>query len=154
MNSDPSLIRLHLALSITILLLLTSSYSALAQGISDIATSHIEANVPAQKDFHAFLKRDLEAFFRSSNADRVEYQLLRDDPTQAGIAYPKFYAWVEIFSGNRLLQEGAVRLAAIEKARFEVTQFVSQEGVNRDPQVLAPIFPAALIPLILEKAEE
>jgi hypothetical protein len=145
--------RLRSVLSISILLLLTSSYSALAQGISDIATSHIEANVPAQKDFHSFLKRDLGAFFRSSNADRVEYQL-RDGPTQSGIAYPKFYAWVEIFFGSGLLQEGAVRLEPIEKARFEVTHFVSQEDITRDPQVLAPIFPAALIPLILEKAEE
>lgn len=82
----------------------------------------------------------------------MEYQLLRNSPTQSGIAYPKFYAWVKVFSGSELLQEGAVHLAAIEKIRFEVTRFVSKEDITHDPQPLAHIFPAPLIPLILEKA--
>jgi hypothetical protein len=126
----------------------------LGQDLSDVAGSHIEANVPTQKDFDPFLKRDLAAFFhRSSTAPiRVEYQLLREGPTQTGIAYPKFYAWVKVFSGSRLSQEGAVRLAAIDKARFEVTQFVPKSDVARDPQALSRIFPAALIPSILEKS--
>ena len=136
------------------LLLLTTCTLCLGQGLSDVADSHIEANVPAQKDFDPFLKRDLAAFFRESSTApmRVEYQLLREGPTQTGIAYPKFYAWVKVFSGSRLSQEGAVRLAAIDKARFEVTQFVPKSDVTRDPQALARIFPAALIPSILEKS--
>jgi hypothetical protein len=139
---------------VALLLLLTTCTLCVGQDLSDIAESHIKANVPAQKDFDPFLKRDLTAFFRQSSTTpiRVEYQLLREGPTQTGIAYPKFYAWVKVFSGSRLSKEGAVRLAAIDKARFEVTQFVPKAEAASDPQALARVFPAALIPLILEKS--
>ena len=125
-----------------------------AQNLSDVAASHIEANVPAAKDFDTFLKRDLETSFRESNAEpvRVAYQFLRDGPTQSGVAYPKFYAWVRIVAGDRPSREGAVRVAAIDKVRFEVTDFVSKADIARDPDALPRIFPAALIPTILQMA--
>ncbi|MDA0339877.1 MAG: hypothetical protein O2910_08615 [Proteobacteria bacterium] len=61
-----------------------------------ISQSHIDANVPSSKDFDAFFRRDLEAYFTlPPNYDvKLEYELLRDGPTQTGLAFPKFYAWV------------------------------------------------------------
>src|SRR5690242_21832060 len=63
---------------------------------TSLALSHIEAHVPSEREFDAFLTRDLEHYFTTKEKKNVTvtYELLRDMPTQTGIAYPKFYAWV------------------------------------------------------------
>ncbi len=73
--------------------------AAVREGILAIEQSHIDGNVPAPKDFQSFLIRDLQKHFSSllKKKVRVEYELLRDGPTQVGIAYPKYYAWVKIY---------------------------------------------------------
>ena len=61
-------------------------------GSSGIAESHINANVPRSQDFDAYMKRDLASFLcKGAHECRVEYQMLREGPTQTGISYPKFY---------------------------------------------------------------
>ena len=90
----------------------------------DIQRSHIEANVPGPGEFEKLLKRDLASYFAQARKKKnlpVEFELLRDGPTQSGVSYPKFYAWVRIAGGKSPEDRGAVRLAAIEKKRFEVT---------------------------------
>jgi hypothetical protein len=88
--------------------------------LSGIRESHISANVPDQTQFSVILTRDLNSYFSQklgSQAD-VKYQLLRDQPTQSGVAFPKFYAWVTValLPSERKIEEGAVRLAAREQA--------------------------------------
>ena len=126
---------------------------ALAQ--VDVQRSHIEANVPVPADFERTLQRDLLAFVgtRGSNASRVQYKLLRDAPTQSGTAYPKFYAWVKVYAADKLASEGAVRVEAIDRARFEVTHFLDTSAIRKEPQALNSIFPAALVPVILQQAK-
>jgi hypothetical protein len=133
------MMKLSIAIS---MLLLASVGIACAQGES-IAESHIRANVPDAKDFAKFLKRDLEQYFKAvkQKTVTVEYELLRNGPTQSGIAYPKFYAWVTVRDGATVLDQGAVRVAAIEKKRFEVTHFVSEADIKREPAALDEIFP-------------
>ena len=41
-------------------------------------------------------------------------------------------------------RQGAVRVAAIEKKRFEVTDFVSEEAILKDFDQLYAVFPAAV----------
>jgi hypothetical protein len=119
-----------------------------------IADSHIKANVPDEKDFRNFLIRDLQSYFKDmlKKTVRAEYELLRDAPTQSGVAYPKFYAWVKIFEDSRLIDEGAVRLAAIEKKHFEVTDYLSKRDIEEKPAVLERIFPRALVEFIKKRA--
>jgi hypothetical protein len=105
---------------ITILLILVNSSTVTCQSPMDfIADSHIRANVPDEKDFDNFLRRDLAAHFKELKKKEVvvEYELLRGGPTQSGTAFPKFYAWVRVKENGNLLEEGAVRIAAIEKKR-------------------------------------
>lgn len=111
--------------------------------IDDIAESHVRANVPDGKDFDSFLKRDLAAYFKGERKGTiaVEYELLRDGPTQTGISFPKFYAWVKAREDGRLFAEGAARLAAVEKKRFGVTDFLSREDAARDPEGIYRVFP-------------
>ena len=111
-----------------------------------IQKSHIEGNVPDKADFGIFMKRDLKAYF-SSYGDNItiKYQLLRNGPTQSGVSYPKYYVWVQVIEGAKIVQEGAARVAAIEKKRFEVFDFISKSSLQKRPGSAAQVFPAALL---------
>ena len=134
-------------------LLCLFSLPALSQ--SALQASHIEANVPPPESFEPFLRRDLLTFFNASGAatvTRVEFKLLRDGPTQTGIAYPKYYLWVKVFAGLAIQQEGAARVAAIDRKRFEVTDFMSKAQVRSAPAEVGSVFPAALVSTIISLA--
>lgn len=134
-------------------LLLLAAPSVHAQ--SDLQRSHIEANVPPPAEFERLLQRDLLLFFKQStgsNVSSVEVQPLRSGPTQSGVSYPEFYLWVKVFAGSALQQAGAVRVAAIERTRFDVTDYLSAADIKRDPNAVGSVFPAALVPAIQERA--
>jgi hypothetical protein len=104
--------------------------------LRDAQQSHIDENVPAPPDFDKFLRRDLAAYFAQERKRKdlpLELELLRDGPTQSGVAYPKFYVWVRIAGGKTPADRGAVRVAAIEKKRFEVTDFLSEQNIGTEP---------------------
>ena len=116
-----------------------------------IANSHIEANVPASSQFSSLLTRDLQSYFQ---APRVDFELLRQGPTQTGISYPKYYLWVRVRnSSGSLSSEGAVRVAAIDQVRFEVTNFLSAQEIRVTPAVVEQIFPRPLIESIQSHAK-
>ena len=125
---------------------------AVGQSITD---SHVQAHVPDAKDFRAYFIRDASAYLTKKAGKPVaaDYELLRDGPTQSGVAYPKFYAWVRATDGDkRLVFEGAMRLAAIEKKRFEVTDFLTKQEIVAAPTRIEEMFPRLLLPKIREKA--
>lgn len=113
-----------------------------------IQRSHIEGNVPPPEQFDATLRRDLSSYFSTQT---VSYELLREGPTQSGVSYPKYYLWVKATRQNETVV-GAVRVAAIDKARFEVTDFLPSERIRSDPNQVQQIFPALLVPSILARA--
>src|SRR4051794_22699849 len=96
--------------------------------MDDIARSHVDAYVPPPDKFQPLLRRDLALYFRKSKTEKVtvEPEMLRDGPTQSGLSFPKFYVWARVFTGGRLREEGAVRLAAVEGKRFDVTDYLSK----------------------------
>jgi len=55
--------------------------------------------------------------------------LLRNVPTQSGVSLPKFYAWVQVFSEQSLLFEGAGR--DVRRARVEVQARRLRGGFRR-----------------------
>jgi hypothetical protein len=139
---------------ILVLILLSASISVLAQDpLQELQRSHIEANVPDPDVFETYLRRDLSAYFSVSGngSDNLKFVMLRDGPTQSGVAYPKFYLWA-IVHRSSTQTAGAVRVEAIDKTRFEVTSFVTSSEIRKDPAILEPIFPSALIPSIIERA--
>jgi hypothetical protein len=117
--------------------------------LETVANSHVDGNVPAASDFDTLLKRDLETYFsqKSGKNIAVQYQALRDSPTQSGVAFPKFYFWVTVreAASKDKLAEGAVRVAAVNKSSFDVTDFVSIEAIRKRPDILRTIFPLAVI---------
>jgi hypothetical protein len=119
-----------------------------------IADSHISANVPANAgDFDRFLKRDLQAYFLHSTGQPgdVEYSLLRDVPTQVGVADPKFYVWVRVSADAGATTEGAARVAAVERDHFEVLRFLTDAEMRADPALVRRIFPGPVYDRITEK---
>ena len=124
---------------------------------SSLQLSHIEAHVPEEKLFSQLLTCDLLAYFKANvdpAATTLEFRFLRDAPTQSGVSYPKFYAWVQVHAGTMRVAEGAVRLAAIDRTRFEITDFVSKAKAKQNRDLLQSSFPHALIPSILQLAAE
>jgi hypothetical protein len=141
-----------IASTVLLTLALTSGCRAQNPGNS-IAESHIEGNVPASQNFDTYMKRDLASSLCEGASDcRVEYSLLRDGPTQTGIAYPKFYVWVICYQQDRVLKQGAVRVAAVDKQGFHVTDFLSREQILESPQQVGSIFPAPLVSKIIQRA--
>ena len=118
------------------------------------AGSHIDANVPDKNDFRAFLIRDLTAFLKLKygNQLKIEYELLRTDPTQSGLAYPRFYLWLSATNADMQPIEGAVRVAAIDGKSFDVTHFIPSSVIVSNPDSVTRIFPPALIQKIRTKA--
>lgn len=139
------------------LIFLLSCISLAASSQNAIQESHIQANVPAATSFDSLLQRDLLAFFRDSAAPsvtRVEYTLLRKGPTQSGVALPKYYLWVKAFADANLVEEGAVRLAAVEGQGFDILQFITKAKARQSAAELSAIFPAPLVPTILALAND
>lgn len=113
--------------------------------------SHIQSNVPDAKDFDRILVRDLRSKFCHNDECKLNFELLRKGATQTGVAYPKFYVWIQVMDGSKQ-QKGAVRLAAIDKDHFEVTNYLSVEQIRRVPEQVSTIFPAALVKEIVGRA--
>jgi hypothetical protein len=124
------------------------------QAITQVQASHIQGNVPDGPEFARLLERDLNAHFAARGVANVATRAepLREGATQSGAAYPKFYFWVQVFSGRGLVNSGAARAAAVQKLRFEITDFLSAEEIINEPERVASIFPAPLLEAIRERA--
>lgn len=120
-----------------------------------IAWSHVAANVPPPEKFDAILKRDLGAYFEESTGRpvTVEYEFLREGPTQSGLAYPKFYLWVKVYSDGTVIEEGAVRIAAMEKKQIVITDYLRKEEILSNPERTCRIFPKPVCEKILERVQ-
>ena len=64
-------------------------------------------------------------------------------PTQVGVAWPKYYAWVTAHGDSGRVEEGAVRVAAVDATHFEVTD-ISLREIRADPEGVERVFPRAL----------
>ena len=115
----------------------------LFSGGASISQSHIEGNVPEENNFDKLLHRDIELYFTKLFKYKViiKYEFLREGPTQTGIAYPKYYLWVKIWNGKELIKEGAIRIAAVEKTHFDITNFVSKDEIINGSINIYEIFP-------------
>ena len=137
-----------------IILTFLSLYS-LAVPSQELQSNHLQANLPDTfEEFEIMLSRDLISYFSVLQGKQVtiDYDLLRKQPTQSGISYPKFYAWVVVKYNDHILNKGAVRVVAINKVKIEVTDFVSAKNVRSNPKEIEAIFPRSLCNTIKQKS--
>jgi len=122
--------------------------------MEDLQASHIRANVPPDSSFMTLLERDVRAYLVAQRlpSKSVEIELLRKGPTQSGVSYPKYYLWIRAAEESGPYVEGAMRVAAIERVRFDITDFTSAASIRSDPASLASIYPALLAPAIRRHA--
>jgi len=104
------------------------------------------------------LERFEAAIFRAlqeqhPSLTRVDARLLRDGPTVTGVAVPKYYLWARLFSKGTEFDGVAVRIAD-DTGGVEVLQAVSRGEIRRDSATLHNIFPAVLVPIIVELAND
>jgi hypothetical protein len=126
--------------------------SALASGLMSAC---VVSEEPAQQSAtNPALAQELATYLEPDFGDTltVDYELLRDIPTQVGVAVPKYYVWLTAMEGDTVLVEGAARVAAEDSETFTVLDFVSRQSVVENPEQLNSIFPAALIPSIRTRA--
>jgi hypothetical protein len=124
-----------------------SEEEQIIEAFREMQLSHIEGNVPEGEDFVNFLKRDLTVHMGNLFNKKciVGFEFLRKGHTQSGVAYPKYYLWVTVKDSleknDVFLAKGAVRVAAVEKERFDITHFLSVDEIRKDPQGIYTIFP-------------
>lgn len=122
--------------------------------VQEIRQSHIDGNLPSKEVFQEYLIRDIQKHFKLSvtNDFGLEIQFLRDGPTQTGLSFPKFYLWVSVKYANGRVQEGAMRIAAVNKTHFDITDFTPRREIVENPNVIEDVFPEALVSKIRSKA--
>ena len=59
---------------------------------------------------------------------------------------------MKVFDGATLIEQGAGRLAAIDRSRFEVMQFLTQREIVTAPAAVGQVFPQGLVEDIVAKA--
>jgi len=115
----------------------------LANPMDEVANSHVEGNAPTDSEFGKVLKRDLTKYFTKLNGKgtTVDYKYLREGATQSGVSYPKYYLWVSVYRSKKLIDAGAVRVAAIDQSYFDVTDYLSKAQIRKNPQQIDTVFP-------------
>ena len=123
-------------------------------GFDPVYQSQVNGNVPSAENFDHFLSRDLTAYFQKDKGATVtvRYELLRPYPTQLGVGSPKYYLWIKVYDGVKLINEGAVKVAAIEKIEFEILRFMPLQQIRTDPSQVDRLFPKALADDIRSRA--
>lgn len=127
-------------------------------GVELIRQSHIAGNVPAgDAEFNRMLCRDLDTYFSAIKKKKVNahFELLRKLPTQVGVAYPKFYAWVKLCDpkSGAVFEQGVVRVAAVEKTQFDVTHYLTASEICKNPASVGEIIPASLCAGVVDRAK-
>lgn len=131
-----------------------SSAADMERMMVELQGKHIAANVPPDAAFMPLLQRDVRAYLVTKKlpSKSLEIEPLRKGATQSGVSYPKYYVWIRAAdnAGHRIA--GAMRVAAVNRVRFDVTDFTSAASIRSDPASLASIYPAPLIPVIRQHA--
>lgn len=153
-NSSCLLIQLAVGVALLTACILFVLYGPVFPASLDpVEMSHVVANVPNKSDFDPFLKRDLGRYFTfvKGREITVDYELLREWPTQVGVALPKYYLWVRLYESGNLLEEGAVRVAAADKSRFDVLNYLSENEIETNTEIINKVFPQEVCDRIKEK---
>ncbi len=101
----------------------------------------------------ADVKTDLEgalAAFFDSDVTVDTYEFLREGPTVTGIAFPKYYLWVHGVNAGVAFR-GAVRVVD-QNGTIVATQFLSDAEIRGQQGSVGTVFPAPLVPAIIERA--
>lgn len=126
-----------------------------ATTIQDIQKSHIDANLPPIEKHEMLIKDEIRRYLKLSKTEKlkIESELLRTQPTQSGISYPKFYRWVKVIKNKWPIIAGAIRYSLIEKKKAEISDFVDSHFILNDPSISLKVFPPEVHKRAVTKAQ-
>lgn len=143
------IIRIIYIVTITLIILIAGIAGFVYFGLRGISESHINANVPDESVFDEYLLRDLDYYFSEAEEKsiEIEYELLRDYPTQTGTAFPKYYIWVIVKdeSSGEIIENGLARVASVRKESFQVFDYFSETDIKNNIDSVYKVFPQDVI---------
>lgn len=125
----------------------TAGTGSMAAGIMRaLSASHLGDHVPLPAQFDPIVRRDLRSHFsRQFHGDvTVQYVLLDKSPSQSGVSYPHFYAWVDVYQGRTVQFSGAVRLNAVNRKQFVVNGQQDAASILVNKLETESLFPKSL----------
>lgn len=145
---------LLISISVSVTAQQTPSTADMERMAAQLQASHISANAPPDSSFSKILERDVRAYLAAHRlpSKKVTIEPLRRGATQSGVSYPKYYIWIRATDAAQHHVEGAMRIAAIDRAKFEVTDFTPADTIRSDPASLAATYPSPIIPAIRQHA--
>ncbi len=154
MRISAAFITLFISVSAPVTAQQTPSTAEMERMVAELQASHISANAPPDASFSKILDRDVRAYLAAHRlpSGKVMIEPLRKGATQSGVSYPKYYIWIRATDAAKHHVEGAMRVMAIDRVRFEVTDFTLTNTIRTDPASLAAIYPSSIIPAIRQHA--
>ena len=160
--TNPSMVMRALIAPMALLTIASAGWAAEQQSstndmrsmVAELQASHISANAPPDASFVVLLQRDVRAYLVANRlpSQTLAIEPLRKGATQSGVSYPKYYIWMRAADKAGHHIAGAMRVAAIDRVRFDVTDFTPAASIRSNPTSLASIYPALLIPAIRQHA--
>lgn len=144
----------HISALLLVFILLTSFIFYFTQNRSRTTIQpNILPKVSQTVAFNDSLQEYLNEQFQSNYEGNisVQFEFLREEATQTGNAYPKYYLWVIILDNAQLIDEGAIRLALLDQNTFEITHYITKSQMKEDPTSLEMIFPKEVVEYIKQR---
>jgi hypothetical protein len=131
------------------------SYEKLDPAIRSSQNENVLEGVPDNKTFGPLLIHVLTSCFEDDRFKDLQfkYTFLADHPFQSGIAFPKYYLWVEKYDGSHPIGRGVIEVAAIDQTRLGVVEFVSKKDLATDLEWIKRHYPPEVCKSILQKIE-
>jgi hypothetical protein len=135
MRTVTALIALVLSVSTSAAAQQSPSTADMGRMVAELQASHIAANAPPSSEFGKLLERDVRAYLVAHRlpSRSVDFEPLRRRATQSGVSYPKYYLWVRATETSKNHFEGAMRVTAIDRIRFEIIDYTPAYAIRADP---------------------
>jgi len=113
----------------------------------------VHEGIPDEKTFEPLLIRVLSSYFEDDRFKNLQfrYMLLADHPFQSGIAFPKYYLWIEKYDGSRFIGQGVMEIAAIDQTRLGVIEFTSKKDLETDREWIKQHYPPEVCQSIFQQ---
>lgn len=123
----------------------------------DFTRKRDEVGDSDDKLFMAALGRDVTEYCRTTygQSAQVEYRLLCRNPNSYDGPRHKYYVWIKVQDGDKILCQGLAKVGAISKTRFQIENVVSSKALLEEPASdgMAPYYIVAKMDKMVAAAE-
>ncbi|CAN5320719.1 hypothetical protein BH11CYA1_BH11CYA1_44890 [soil metagenome] len=125
-------------------------------GCGGDSADDLSANIVPSEHFNEFLVRDLRSYFnlpaRSPKSVGQEFIKGNEDAVKSSNGLPRYYLWVFVYEGNKVVSEGFAEVDSVSKTRFTVRTFISKDAIKKDPRAIEEAYGTSLGADIIDRA--